>query len=60
MQLMNSNLDVLVKHLTDSDFKYLTQEFSGDLLKLVKKRVYSYEYLDSFKKFSKDKLPDIF
>ena len=43
MQLMNSTLDILVKHLIDSDFKYLTQEFSGDLLKLVKKRVYSCE-----------------
>ena len=33
---MNSSLDSLVKNLSDNDFKYLSQEFSGDLLKLVK------------------------
>ena len=36
MQFMNSSLDVLVKNLSEMDFKYLSQEFSGDLLKLVK------------------------
>ena len=31
--------------------------FSGDLLKLIKqKRVYPYEYMDTFEKFSNDKL----
>ena len=40
-------------------FKYLSQEFSVDLLELVKqKRVYPYKYMDSFKTFSEDKLPD--
>ena len=38
MQFMNSSLDSLVKNLSDIDFKHLSQEFSGDLLKLVKKR----------------------
>ena len=37
MQFMNSSLDGLVKNLTDNDFKYLSQEFGDDLLKLVKK-----------------------
>ena len=53
MQFRNTSLDTLVKNLPDNDFKYLSEEFSSDLLKLVKqKRVYWYEYMDSFKKFS--------
>ena len=57
MQFMNSSTDPLVQiHLRDNDFKYLLQEFSGDLVK--EKGVYPYEFMDSFEKFSKDKLPD--
>ena len=56
---MNSGLDSLVKNLSNNDFKYLSEEFSSELLKLVKEKgVYPYEYMDSFKKFSKNKLPD--
>ena len=56
---MHSSLDSLVKNVSDNDFKYLSEEFSGDLLKLVKQKgVYPYEYMNSFKKFSEDKLPD--
>ena len=52
------------------DFKYLSEEFSGEKLvkelgnlvkskKLVKEKgIYSYEYMDSFKRFNEDKLPD--
>ena len=59
MQFMNSSLDSLVKNLSDNDFKYLSEEFSGELLELVKEKgVYPYEYKDSFKKFSEDKLTD--
>ena len=59
MQFMNSSLYALVKNLSDNDFKYLSQEFSGDLLELVKQKgVYPHEYMGSFKKFSEDKLPD--
>ena len=37
----------------------MSEEFSGDLLKLVKEKgVYPYEYMDSFKKFPGNKLPD--
>ena len=36
MQFMNSGLDALVKNLSETDFKYLSQEFSGDSLELVK------------------------
>ena len=59
MQFMNSSLDALVKNLSDNDFKYLSEEFSGEFLKLVKqKEVYPYGYLDTFKRFFEDKLPD--
>ena len=57
IQFMNSSLDALVKNLSANDFKYLLQEFSGDLLELVKQKgVYPYEYMNSFKRFSEDKL----
>ena len=60
MQFMNSNLDSLVKNLTNEDFKYLPEEFSCELLRLVKEKgVYPYEYMDSFKRFCEDKLPGI-
>ena len=49
----------MVKSLSDNDFKYLSQEFSRDLLKLIKQKgVYPYEYMHSFEKFSEDKLLD--
>ena len=50
MQLMNSSLDSLVKSLGDRDFKYLSEECSGELLELAKEKgVYPYEYMDSLK-----------
>ena len=56
---MKSSLDTLVKNLEDSDFNYLSKEFSRGQLKLVKEKgIYPYEYMDSFKKFSEEKLPD--
>ena len=61
MQFMNSSLDALIKNVSDNDFKYLSEEFSGDLLKLVKRKVsivYPYEYMDRFEKFSEDKVPN--
>ena len=38
MQFMNSSLDSLLKYLSDSDFKYLSEEFSGEFLGLVKQK----------------------
>ena len=38
MQFMNSSLDLLVKNLSDNDFKYLSEEFSSKFLKLVKQK----------------------
>ena len=70
MQFMNSSLDSLVKNLIREDFKYLSEKFSGVIatrshrrrgkfLELVKEKgVYPYEYMDSFKKFSENKLPE--
>ena len=59
MQFMNSSLDSLDKNLSDNDFKYLSEEISSEFLGLVKqKEVYPYNYMDSFKKFFENKLPD--
>ena len=55
MQFMNSNSNSLVKNLSDNEFKYLSEEFSGEFLVLVRQKgVYAYEYMDSFKKFSEN------
>ena len=56
---MNSSLDALIKNLSGNDFKLLSKEYSGDLLKLIKQKgMYPYEYMDSFEKFSENELPD--
>ena len=59
MQFMNSSLEKLVKNLSDNDFKYLTKEFGSKNLEHLKQEdAYPYEYMDSFKRFSEEKLPD--
>ena len=59
MQFMNFSLDSLFKNLPDNDFTNLSEEFSGEFLKLAKQKgVYPYEYMDSFEKFSENKLPE--
>ena len=59
MQFMNSRLEKLVKNLSDDDFKKLTKEFGLKNLELLKQKdAYPYEYMDSFKRFSEDELPD--
>ena len=58
MQFMNFSLDKLVKSLNDKDFKYLSEEFSREQLKLVKEKgIYPDEYMSSFKWFKEDRLP---
>ena len=53
MQSMNSSSDELVKNFSDNDFKFLSEEFSCDLLKLIRQKiVYPYEYMDSSKNFT--------
>ena len=61
MQFMNSSFEKpkLVKNFSDDDFKYLTQEFGSKNLKLLKQKdAYAYDYIDSFERFSENKLPD--
>ena len=57
MQFMNCSLDRLVKYLSDEDFKYLVKEFGSKNLELLKQKcAYSYEYMNSFRRFNEDKL----
>ena len=59
MPFMNGSLNTLVKNMSDIDFEYLPREFRNNLLKLVKQKgVYPYEYMNSFERFSEDKLPE--
>ena len=59
MEFMNYGLEKLVKNLSDNDFKYLTEEFGSKNLELLKQKdAYPYEYMDSFKKFTEENLPD--
>ena len=54
---MNSSLDKLVKNLVDKDFKYLVKGLGSENLKILKQKgAYPYEYMNSFKRFNKDKL----
>ena len=58
MQFMNSNLDELVKNLSDEDFKHLVEEFiSKDLELLKQKGAYPYEYMNCLKRCNEEKLP---
>ena len=38
MEFMNSSLDASIKNLSDNKFRYLSKEFSGEQLKLVKQK----------------------
>ena len=59
MQFMNSSLDKLVKNLSDKDFEYLIEKFGSKNLESMKQKgTYPYEYMYSFERFNKEKLPD--
>ena len=59
MKFRNSSLEKLVNNLSDNDFKYLVEEFGSKTLELLKQKdAYPYEYMDSFKRFGEEKLPD--
>ena len=59
MQFMNSNLEKLFKIMSGNDVKYLTRGFGSKNLELLKQKdAYPNEYMDNFKRFSKEKLPD--
>ena len=58
MQYTNSILDSLVKNVVNGDFVYLSEEFKGEYLEIVKEKgIYRYEYMNSFKKFNETDLP---
>ena len=59
IQFMNSSLEKTSENLSDDDFKYLIQKFGLKNLKLLKhKDTCPYEYMNRFKKFSEEKLPN--
>ena len=59
MQFMNFSLEKPVKNLSDNDFKYLTEKFASKHLELLKQKgAHPYGYMDSFKRFGEEKLPD--
>ena len=54
IQFMNSSLNALVKNFSDNGFKYLSGEFLGDLLRLIKQKgMYPYEYITVLQSFLK-------
>ena len=56
---MNFSVEKLVKNLSYHDFIYLTEEFGSKNLELLKQKdAYPYEYMDSFKRFGEERLPD--
>ena len=58
IQFMNSNLDKLVKNLSDEDFKYLVEKIGSENLELLKQKdAYLYEYMNSLERFNEEKLP---
>ena len=45
--------------MSENDFKYLAEEFDSKNFELLnRKRAYPYEYMESFKRFNEEKLPD--
>ena len=46
MQFMNSNLDKLVKNLSDKDFKYLIEKLGSKNLELLKQYMNSFEWFN--------------
>ena len=59
MQFMNFSIEKLVKNLSEDALIYLTKEFGSKNLELLKQKdADPYEYMDNFKRFSEEKLPD--
>ena len=54
-QFLSSPLDILVKNLSQDDFKYLSEEFDNNVLDLVEQKgFYPYEYMSDFEKFKEE------
>ena len=59
MHYMNAVLESLAVNVPIDKFKYVSQAFQANQLKLVKrKEIYLYNYIDSFKTFGKEVLPN--
>ena len=57
-QFMSSRLEKLVSNLPKETLKYTSQRFKGDKFDLmIRKGIYPYDYMDSFKKFEDTVLP---
>ena len=57
-QFMSSSLDKLVNNPPKEAFMYTSEELTGKKLNLKsQKRVYPYDYMDSFEKFDQTELP---
>ena len=57
-QFMSSSLEKLVSNLPKETLKYTSQRFKGDKFDLmIRKGIYPYDYMDSFKKFEDTVLP---
>ena len=51
-QFFNSSLDSFIKNQVKNYFKYLSQDFDGNVLDLVQQKgFYPFEYVSSFEKF---------
>ena len=45
--------------MSENDFKYLTEEFRSKNLELLKQKdAYPHAYMDNFKRFTEEKLPN--
>ena len=57
-QFLKSSLEKLVANLKPEDFKAMKQRYSEKEMELLmRKQVYPYDYMDSWKRFSEEKLP---
>ena len=57
-QFMSSSLEKLVSNLPKETLKYTSKRFKGDKFDLmIRKGIYPYDYMDSFKKFEDTVLP---
>ena len=57
-QFMISSLDKLVSNLPKNAFKYTSEKFQDEKLRLMmRKGVYPYDYMDSFEKFDETEIP---
>ena len=58
VQFMNSSLDKPAINLSGEYFKYLVKKFGSKYLEILKQKgAYPYEYMNSFERFNKKKLP---